>query len=722
MNTKSDGGWQADFNSPEPIRSPLGCQIWVEPGDSPERIDDLVLAARDSGLGSLRIFLLWTWIERRRDEFDFSLYDPVFDAAAKYGLGIKATLTANSGPWHIGTPGVLHSHTGFLGTDQREPMRRYIERCVTRYRNHPALAQWLLWNEPHGANRDRTEENALGWREFLRERYQSEIEKLNQRWLTGYSGFESVPWPEDITHPAHRSGAWLPYRAELDEADYRCVRLVNQLRWIAAEVRCHDPVTELCHNPIFNIENQAGGATDLPALASVVDRMGASYHPVFWHSQVRRLDYASMIAVGVRALATQSEGKPVELTEVMSGNAVYTGTQPFGVTASEIVRFYLGALAAGASSVTGWCLNARHRDSEAGEFALLNDQDGASDRSRALARLRAVLAEVHKSTGTWKAHEPDVFLLLSRKAQAIEMLDARGGVQHPGQTAQESARGQWLLSQRLMEMGWVATHGSFEHVPSPGSAKNKVVLVSHVVAWEKDPITKLLDFAQAGGTVVFDALSGRKDHDSRIHRPWPGALAEATGLSMTGLDSVSGAYELTLDGQTAGRGVLTRTQPATVPGSSWRAWEDCRFACDGSPAVLERTFGHGRMVHVRFPLGPSLLAHPDEDRLIRWMMRQLIVQPRHPLVPVPGIRGMVTLPVECEDGNLVVVMAPDSRERGGKTLRLRAAGAGVWRDFWSGKEVTVDSWGELALEAPEGVAILWGGRSMHRSFHHTQPL
>ena len=35
----------------------LGCQLWVEPTDSPERVDSLVKEAAERGLGWLRIFL-----------------------------------------------------------------------------------------------------------------------------------------------------------------------------------------------------------------------------------------------------------------------------------------------------------------------------------------------------------------------------------------------------------------------------------------------------------------------------------------------------------------------------------------------------------------------------------------------------------------------------------------------------------------------------------------
>lgn len=107
-------------------RSPLGCQLWLEADDTAERIDALVQQAAEVGLGALRVFLNWPWIERQPGYFDFLQYDHVFAAAQHHGLGIKATLMANSGPWHAGTPGVLHAFTGFMDQNHRDAASRYI--------------------------------------------------------------------------------------------------------------------------------------------------------------------------------------------------------------------------------------------------------------------------------------------------------------------------------------------------------------------------------------------------------------------------------------------------------------------------------------------------------------------------------------------------------------------------------------------------------------------
>lgn len=692
------------------FESPLGCQLWLDPSDTPARIRRLVRTARASGLGQLRIFVMWTWIERQPGHYDFSLYDAAFDAAAQEGLRIKATLTANSGPWHIGTPGVLHSHTGFLAVEQLEAMRAYIRAVVTRYRNHPGLGQWLLWNEPHGACPDHVDANLASWRAYLKQTYHGDLPALNTRWLTGFTSFDEIPWPESIPHPSHATGAWIPYRAELDELNWRAGRVAEQLAWVRAEVRKSDPKTEICFNPIFNIENQAAGATDLHALAKVADRIGASYHPVFWHTQVRREDYPGMIASGVRALAAQSLGRPVELTEVVSGNTVITGSRCGSVSAPEITRFYLGALASGASTVTGWCMNMRHSDSEAGEFALLDDLDEPTDRSRALAHLRERILSAQKITGAWQAASTDIYLPLSRQAQAIELIDARGSFEEPkryGHGAMDSSRGQWLLTQRAMEQGVVATNLGFADLPARPRRRGEVIIASHVTAWEKPEAERLLRFAEAGGTVVFDALCGRKNFDSRQHRPWPGHLADEIGLQVREIETSHSDYALTWLGRVAGKGVLARSRCQLAPAGNWSSWPELRFADDGSPAALERSFGRGSIVHLRFPWAPSLLAEPDDDLLTRILLDRFAASVRRELTPVSPVRGAVLIPVKCARGSLFVALAPESAERGPSPLRFRTtAEQGPWKDLWTGETLTPIA-GEIHLPAQDGIALLW---------------
>ena len=350
----------------------------------------LFAQAAASGLGWARLFLMWPWIEEEPGTWNFGVFDLAFDAAVRHGIRIKATLTANSGPWWLGTPSMLHSHTGFLGPDQRPPMERYIRACVERYGRHAGLGQWILWNEPNGGN-ERTPEALEHWQGWLRRHYSGDIAALNHRWRTGYRTFAEVQFPEDIPHPMHRGQFWNSYGPWLLDWQARAAWLNGELAWIKEIVRSIDASTELCVNPTEVLANQALGGSDLDAMARLVDVIGASYHPAWHFTFADRLEFPGLMVAGVRLEAAQPGARRVEVTEVQSGNTLNSSNRPANVTPAEVARFYLAGLAAGAESVTGWCLNVRSHDFEAGDWGLLDNQDRPSGRSRMLAELCARL-------------------------------------------------------------------------------------------------------------------------------------------------------------------------------------------------------------------------------------------------------------------------------------------------------------------------------------------
>ena len=373
----------APTSSRTPAPDPrLGAQLWVERDDTPERVEHLVAQAAACGLGRLRVFVMWPWIEPDPGAWDFSLYDTVFDTAARHGIGIKATLTTGAGPWHIGTPGVQHSQTLTLAAAQRPAMARYLERVVGRYAEHPALSQWILWNEPRyqafGPGRDdarRSDEQLAHWRQLLKSRY-GDIHGLNHRWYTGFTDFDQIPFPEQIPHPAHRDNPWISFQPWLDEAEFRAEWLRFELSWIADIVRSMDPDTPLSVNPDQLLSNLAAGGYEFGALSEVVDVMGASFHAPWHLTFAPREAHLGLIVAGLGLLRQPTENpKPIELTEFQLGNTAYSGAAPMGVTPASIAAGFLAPLAAGPESACGRSLDTRRRAFAAGGRGLLDGAD-----------------------------------------------------------------------------------------------------------------------------------------------------------------------------------------------------------------------------------------------------------------------------------------------------------------------------------------------------------
>lgn len=681
----------------------LGTQIWLRHDDPTERVWNLFEMAADTGIGNVRVFLVWPWIEHRPDEWDFRVYDDAFKAASSNDICIKATLTANSGPWHIDTPSMLQSRTGFLTPDQRPKMRDFIHRCVERYCGHDALGQWVLWNEPNGrvgSAGGRSEESLVHWQCWLASEYDN-IETLNRQWRTGFESFEEIPFPENIPHEAHGGSSWNSWQPWIADWHARADWLVEQLEWIKERVRDVDTETSVCVNPDEAIKNRARTGYDLNAMADLVDVFGATHHPPWHHDFVDRRDTVGLVAAGVRLQGSLPAADRVEVTEVQTGNTYTSGTVPSDVTPGEIARFHLAGLAAGAESITGWCFNVRSRGNEAGEWALLDDNDEHSRRSRALQRIHHRLDRTLSETGTWSAADPRAWVVSDATAQAQEWLvnSLGNGDEKPGRATEDSAHGALLLAIELMSKGIPTAVSRLPDVPTdpdPGD----LVVASHQLAWEADTAEGLLGFADAGGTLLLDGTSGRFDPETELHRPWPGGIGDRIGLRGKELESADGGYETRLHGTPSGEFPLVRSRNKMT--DEWKKWTTLRYT-DRGPVVFERSYGDGRIVYARSPLAPAIL-HEDTVLGIRHILNRVAPDINGPR-PVDNGRRSFSVPVDTEHGDLTVFLRTDITDSTSR-MRINADTAAMYHDHWADVERTPGDGGELVFEAEDGVALL----------------
>jgi len=691
----------------EQARACLGCQVWLEPEETRERVDALFAEAANSGLGWIRIFLMWPWIEEKPGQWKFDVFDYAFDAAEKHGIRIKATLTANSGPWHIGTPSLLHSHTGFLSPDQREPMRRYILQCVNRYKNHPALGQWILWNEPT-EGKERTAESLKHWQTWLDDYYEHDIERLNRRWRTGYASFEEVPFPENIMQPQHSGSSWNSYAPWLLEWQSRAAWLNSEVEWIRDIVREADNKTETCVNPIPFLDNQASGGIDINAMGDIVDVVGASYHPAWNFTYADREKFPALMAIGVRKQAANPQVGRVEVTEVQTGNTLVSSHRPCEASPGEIARYFLAGLAAGAETVTGWCLNVRSYDFEAGDWGLLDDMDQQSPRSEMLRRVQERLAYAFQHTGRWRAAQPRAWIGYDPLSQAVEWVeDSFLGSSVPGRLTNDSANGSALLTVSMLECGINPVMARIQDLPIDAGKNGGMIVLSHLVAWENEEAIRTLSFVKSGGTLIIDATCGRKNLDARLHRPWPGGISEKIGMRASELHSLPGGYKVLFEGrQEMGSWITTRIRPTFEIEAGWKPWSELRFELDGQPCVWERTYGQGKIVFVNGLLGPSLIHEPKSDRIAKYIIRRAAQAYMHEVRLILSPYTSYVVPIDTEHGHLTAVFSGSLAERNGQLIYLQAA-AGRYLDLWTGEEVVVRESEEIALTAEDGVALLW---------------
>lgn len=668
----------------------------------------LVAQAAQLGMGQLRIFLIWPWIQAESaTNWEWKLWDEVFDACDRHSLKVKATLTANSGPWWLGTGSVLHSATLTLDQSWLGPQEAYVRQAVERYRNHPALGQWILWNEP-GYPLDRTSPEltrpvgaSLAWEEVLRERY-PDIGTLNRRWRTGYASFGEVPFLEDIVHPSHRDWYWHAWAPYYDDSVLRAKLLEAELEHIADIVRALDPVTPLCINPNQTLKNHAESGVRLATLARNVDVLGASFHAPWAFADFAEVDdHTPLVVAGLRLLAHTPGNHQAEVTEVQTGNTFYAGLNPMGVTESDIAATYLAPLLAGATSVTGWCFNTRGNDFEAGEWGLLNDDDTVSDRARALPRVRDCLSALDERVGPWTADAPTASVVVSPHAQALQHALAQNTHTPWGARAHLGIQAGALAAVELQRMG---VQAALADSASPILEISRLVVALHQIAWSSEEAERVLSLAEGGATVFLDGTTGQFDPDATLWRPWPGILASRTGLRALGLESAQrgGAhYEVRSRGRVSGALVGVRSRVAVTDDWSPRGvltWSD-----NSGPVTFERAWGSGRLLYSTASLATSLVDQGSSRVTATSILAEAIEGITIPVRPLS--EATIVLPISGEHGTAWGVCAPPSERRGGRGFAVSMS-PGRYRDVWSGQTVVVGSDRVARFSDSSGLAVI----------------
>lgn len=694
----------------KPGQARLGAQLWLERDAGPKRVDFLVGQAADTGLDLLRVFLMWPWMEPTPGEWVFEPFDAVFDAAQRRGLGIKATLTANSGPWHLGTPSVLHSTTLTLDSRMRPAMRRYIEKCVDRYRDSAALQQWIIWNEPmnyvvppNTVNVARSDEQRLIWARLLKDRYE-DVQVLNQRWRTGFTSFDEIPFAEDLPHIAHRGTVWESYAPWLDDYRLRVRTLHHELSWITDVVHGIDAHTPVCFNPPDTLSNHATVGYDLGDLASIPDVLGATFHAP-WQLQFAPQDaHVPLMVAGTTQLTNASVGTPVEVTEFQLGNTYYAGHMPLGLDQSHVCSSFLAPLLAGAESATGWALNSRGQDFEVGEWGLLDDADQIGYRAAGVGRVRDVLAAMDETLGSWKPMEPQALVLTSGMSHAVQLVTAFPMSSLPGREVNDAIHGTALLTTELLGLGIPSAMMPVTSLTAGARPDATLLVVSHMTAWNDVFAHELLHRVENGARLIIDGTSGHKDPDAALHRPWPGILADPLGFRATGLRTDLEGYPVTGFGAPIGRFPLVIAE-YEFSDSAWSSMDHLRMPGQAAaPCVWTRTYGKGAIFLVAGPLGPALV----HDEGSRPLARQLLSDVAGIDVAVrPLSAKTISLPIRGEHADAVGIFAPAVHARHGQPLRVTLP-PGEHVDLWTGSPVRAGPSGETTLPAPDGIAVIAG--------------
>ena len=161
----------------------------------------------------------WAQLEPEEGRYDFAWLDRAVALAAKYDLKvIMCTSTATPPVWMSRKyPEILlknedgtvldhgaRQHASFASPLYRELSYKMIEKLAQHYGNDPRIIGWQLDNEP-AVQFDYNPKAELAFRDFLRAKYNNDIQSLNNAWGTAfwseaYSSFDEITLPKRVDY------------------------------------------------------------------------------------------------------------------------------------------------------------------------------------------------------------------------------------------------------------------------------------------------------------------------------------------------------------------------------------------------------------------------------------------------------------------------------------------------------------------------------------------
>ena len=207
----------------------FGVQYYRAPTPAPESWADDLKNIKANGFNTVKFWVQWGWTHRDENEFYFADIDRLMDLAYENGLKVTLNVIFDVAPVWIfekypeskmvlangsivepnaeghrqigGFPGTCYNHEKSF-----EARMEFLRRTVERYKDHPAMHMWDIWNEPEQCGPHRYAKSPelpcfcdncqAKFKKYLEAKYNT-IDALNEKWGRCYRSFNDVQLPRD---------------------------------------------------------------------------------------------------------------------------------------------------------------------------------------------------------------------------------------------------------------------------------------------------------------------------------------------------------------------------------------------------------------------------------------------------------------------------------------------------------------------------------------------
>ena len=583
---------------------------------------DYGVAAED-GMNVFRHWFMWSAIERKPGVYDWSDYDRQMDLAAKNNIKtVIAELTHTAPEWayrkfaharqvkadgtvlplgmgvSAATGGFAHNGAGPLTMncpEVKEVVGAFLTALATRYKGHPGLLGYDIWNEVnYAAEIDYSTWMKADYRKWLKAKY-GDLETLSQAWYRyGHAEWDDVEPPAEVA----------AYPENLDWLEFKKENYYGQMQFKLDTVRAVDKDCLIAAHGVGGaIPNMASNGMDDWLAASKVELYGLTWVPSRrgfkpWQNFFGP-DITRAAARGKKWWHAERPAGPLWLQPQVIGRDKEDGR----VMEPEDVRtLTMGSFACGATGA----INLRWRpllDGPLfGAFGAYGMDGSRTPRSEMQSKI-AKWANAAAQKPMWEARpvKGDIGLLIIPEAQAWDYLLNHN---HKPETYREAM---WGAYRGFLDNGLQPDWVHIDHIDDYDTiyAAYPIMLTSvHAKA--------LADWVAKGGTLISEATPGYFGDRGKVGVVQPN----------NGLDVVFGAREdevefmpdigdrigFTLDGKPVRGGGFLQSYKLTT-GRARGTFDGGRLA------VVENTHGKGRTLLVGTHPGVAYFKQSNAENL-----------------------------------------------------------------------------------------------------------
>jgi len=285
---------------------------------TPEVWDEDMRLMKLSGCNAMSICIFaWSALEPEEGRFEFGWLDSIMDKLAESGgYAVMATPSGSKPAWmsraypeirRVKADGARQPHGSRHNHCRTSPV--YREKCVIintklaeRYREHPALLAWHASNEYNGGD-CMCEHCLAAFREWLKVRYDNDIDKLNHAYWSAFWSHTFPDWEYVVPTDHGIHGLML---------DWERFKTIQTIDFFNAETA---PLREITPDVPVTTNFMPGSTTlDYWEFAKAVDVISWDSYPN-WHETGDEATEAARTSLQHDQCRAMKQGKPFMLME-----------------------------------------------------------------------------------------------------------------------------------------------------------------------------------------------------------------------------------------------------------------------------------------------------------------------------------------------------------------------------------------------------------------------